>query len=225
MAKFNRGWRSLVPLALAVTAGVAFATWRAGEPVQAAEVPRLKAGEIVDAVLFNDGPAARYLTGLRRGPTEWDEEVRKLQREVKAAVEKDPAFAATFVAQMQSGNPRSTAAAMSRLGMVVRAELDSMYGTRAVDEAIAKLDQAFGEQRLVSVQDQAAVQNNEFSYDNGNDVWLAVDVVVVASAVAVVAVLVVASAIDFTPREYSDRTMLAHEVFINRLATDLRGPR
>jgi len=224
MARFQRFRRSLIPLALAVAVGIGFAVWRAGSS-QAAEVPRLKAGEIIDAVLFNDGPAARYLTGLRRGPTSWDEELRKLQQEIKAAVEKDPAFAATFVAQMQSGNPVYTARAMSSVGVIVRRELDEMYGHRAIDEAVAKIDQAFGEQRLAVVQDQAAVQNNEFSYDNSLDVWFAVDAVVAVSAVAVVATLVVASMIDFTPREYSDRTMLAHEVFINHLATDLRGPR
>jgi SdpC family antimicrobial peptide len=224
MARFNTFWRPLVLLALAVVVGVGFAAWRAGS-VQAAGAPRLKAGEIVDAVLFNDGPAARYLTGLRRGPTAWTEDIRKLQREIKATVEKDPAFAATFVTQMQSGNPLYTAAAMSRLGVIVRGELDEMYGYRAVDEAVAKFDQSFGDQRLASAIDEAAVENNEFSYDNGNDVWFAVDVLVVAAAVVAVAVFLVATVGDGTPHEYSERTRLAHEVFIGHLATDLRTPR
>lgn len=224
MARFGKFRRSLIPLALALTIGAGITVWQAGSS-QAADVPRLKPGEIVDAVLFNDGPAAKYLTGLRRGPTQWTDELRKLQWKIKVGVEKDPVFAATFVAQMQSGNPLYTARAMSSLGAITRRELNELYGYRAIDEAVAKIDQAFGEQRLAVVQDQAAVQNNEFSYDNGNDVWFAVDAVVAVSAVAVVAVLLVASAIDFTPREYSDRTMLAHEVFINHLATDLMGPR
>ncbi|HZM78817.1 MAG TPA: hypothetical protein VFC19_24070 [Candidatus Limnocylindrales bacterium] len=224
MARFGTRWRPFVLLALATLIGVGFAAWRSGS-VQAAGAPPLKAGEIVDAVLFNDGPAARYLTALRRGPTQWTEELRKLQREIKATVEKDPAFAERFVAQMQSGNPLYTSAAMSNLGRIVRDELDEMYGYRAVDEAVAKLDEGFGEQRLASVQDQAAVQNNEFAYDNGNDVWLAVDVAVAVEVAVAVAVALVAVAIDFTPHEYSDRTMLAHEVFINHLATDLRPPR
>jgi anti-sigma-K factor RskA len=122
---------------------------------------------------------------------------------------------------MQSGNPKYCATAMATIGRVVRNVLDETFGFEAVDIAVAKLDAAFGEQRLVDVMATAAVQNNEFSYDQGNDVWYVVDAVVAVSAVAVVAVVVVASAIDFTPREYSDRTMLAHEVMINHLATDL----
>src|SRR5688572_14873402 len=78
MARFNTRWRRMALVALAVTVGVTFAGWRAGT-ASAEPAPRLTAVEIADGVLFNDGPAAKYLTELDRPETQWTDEMRQIQ--------------------------------------------------------------------------------------------------------------------------------------------------
>jgi hypothetical protein len=77
MARFSRRWRSLLLLAVAIAVGVAFATLRTSAATAGGGAPRLPATEIADAVLFNDGPAARYLGELNRGPTAWTDSIRE----------------------------------------------------------------------------------------------------------------------------------------------------
>jgi hypothetical protein len=240
MATFGLRRRLPALLALAVVAGVAFATWRGG-PAEAADVPRLKAGDIADAVLFNDGPAAKYLAGLRLGTTQWTDELREIQHRIRAKVEADPEFAATFVARMQSGNPRDCAKAVSDLGQLARDVLYARYGRDQVDRTAMVLDKSFAAGAIGS----GAILNNEFShaYDLDADINMQFDSVLVldfvrdtswhadhailadtAVDVARTATLMLATVAVFNlPMEYSDRTSLAGEVLLNHLATDLRA--
>lgn len=238
MAHLKARWRSLAVLLVAVVVGIGFAAWRGG-PAAAVEVPRFKAGDIADAVLFNDGPAAKYLAGLRRPPFEWNEELREIQRGIRTAVEADPRFADSFASRMQSGDPRQCQSAMSDLGLMARRVLYNRYGSQQVDQLAKAVDGAFAEERLL----RAAVLNHEFSLDKDLNTHIDFDVVLVSdfsrdtswhTDIAVLAdtsvdtvtsaTLVLATIAVFNlPMEYSERSLLAGEVIINHLASDLRA--
>jgi len=236
MAHLKARWRSLAVLALAVAVVVGFA-WRGG-PAAAVEVPSFKAGDIADAVLFNDGPAAGYLSGLRRPPFQWNEELREIQRGIRTAVE-DPRFATGFATRMQSGDPRQCQSAMLDLGLVARRVLYDRYGAQRVDQLAKAVDGAFAEERLL----RAAVLNHEFSLDTDINTHIDFDVVLVSdfsrdtswhvdiavlvdTAVdAVTSATLVLATIDVfnLPMEHSERSQLAAEVLIDHLASDLRA--
>lgn len=215
MTRFNARWRPLILAALAVAVGVTFVVSRAGTATAAA--PRLTAIEIVDGVLFNDGVAAQYLTELRRGKTEWNDELRRVQRLIHDSVSADPRWASSFAQRMQSGDPRKVARAMSELGVIARQVLDKLYGPDKVDEAILDIDKKWAEEQLT----KASIAHTEFSLDSGSDTWFEVDTWAVAVAVVAAALVLVVALIDFTPKDFSERADLAHEVLLNDVAAGL----
>lgn len=214
MARFNARWRPVTLAVLAVAVGVTFVVSRAETATAAA--PKLTAIEIVDGVLFNDGAAAKYLTELRRGPTKWNSELRDVRDRIHKSVSADPRWADSFVQRIQSGDPRYVARALSDLGVVTRKVLDERYGPVKVDEAILDIDKKWAEEQLT----KAAVLHNEFALDSGADTWFETESVAVV-VVAVALVLVIAL-IDFTPKDFSDRADLAHEVLIRDVAVGLQ---
>ncbi|MEQ4304266.1 hypothetical protein ABNF97_23265 [Plantactinospora sp. B6F1] len=224
MARFNARWRRITMAALAVTLGVTFAGWRAGA-ASAEPAPQLTAVEIADGVLFNDGPAAKYLTELDRPETPWTDEMRRIQELIRRYLDADPQLAKALSTWMQSGDPLKVAKGMHELGAVARKVLDELYGSEAIDKWVGEIDKAWGEERLYLQYTQVQLTQliNETMLDmyKGADTAVAVDVAVVA--VAVVAVVVAVVAIDATPREFSQRTRLAHEMLVKTIATSLRA--
>jgi len=220
MAMFSKRWRSLLLLALAVAVGVAFATMRTAMATAAGGAPRFTAAEIADGVLFNDGPAARYLTNLNRGPTQWTDSIRETQRGIHDGIAADPRWADAFVANMQSGDPRRVSQGMSDLGVIARRTLDRQFDPRKVDDAIWQIDKEWAEQHLV----HAAVLDAEFNYDTGADTWFETDTAVAVDKVAVVVIAVVLAIVllDFSMPEFSDRAQLAHEVMVKDIAEGLQ---
>lgn len=210
-------WRPIMMAVLVVTVGLAFVTWRANTATAAESAPRFTATEISDAVLFNDGPAAKHLTELRRGPTAWTDDLRTLQRRINDSILADRRWADTFVSQMQSGNPRLVERGMSSLGVLARAALDGLYGADKIDEALVEIDKKWMEELMA----KAAMLNNEFSFDNGADVWFETDLVVVVAVAA--ALVLVLALIDFTPKDWSDRADLAHEVMVGEVTAGLEA--
>lgn len=238
MAQHTTRWRSWTALALSVAVGFALAGWHGGS-ASAMEVPQLKAGDIADAVLFNDGPAAQYLTALRRPNFRWSEELRAIQRSVRSAVEADSKFAATFAARMQSGDPRQCQSAMSDLGLLARRVLYARYGDQRVDQLARLVDSAFGEKKILL----DAILNHQFDLDDDINLqlhtifvldtdftrdtsWHAdVEALLDTAVDTVTPVTLVLATIDVfnLPMENSERSQLAGEVLINHFATDLRA--
>lgn len=212
MATFSARWRPAIMAVLAIAVGVTFVVSRA-ETADAAAT-RFTAIEIADGVLFNDGVAARHLTELRREPTKWNTELRDAQRRVHRSIAADQRWAKVFAQRMQSGDPSQVARAMSELGVIGRQVLDDLYGPVVVDEAIVDFDRKWEEEQLV----KASVRHSAFSLDSGLDVWFAVETV----AVVAVALVLVIALIDFSPKDFSERADLAHEVLVNEVAIGLQ---
>jgi hypothetical protein len=222
MAKLIARARPVLLVVLAVAVIVAFATWRAGQARAEGGAPRFTPTEISDGVLFNEGPAADRLIALNRGPTQWTGDLREIQRSLNESIMADPAWAQGFAEQMQSGDPRAVDAAFTSLGERLRRVLDRRYGQDTVDKTLVDIDKQWIDERLI----RSAVLHNEFSFDNGHEVWYALDVVVAAEIALAALVAAVIAAVYVVPVRpdltYDARAKLAHEVLIEDITGGLR---
>jgi hypothetical protein len=203
MGMERRRWRPLVVAALAVATGVALVAARG--TASAAVTPRLTSVEIADAVLFDTGPAAKYVASVQRGQVRWTAELRGIRAGVDAALTADPTgyYASEFATAMQSGDPRAVQQALGRLGKTVRGYLERRYGPSQLDDAL----------RVMGTAPSAAREPRDL-----DSPVITTDVAVAVVIVAAFLIVVVFGAVDdATP---SDR--LAGEKLANDLAVSLR---
>jgi hypothetical protein len=137
MPEFIKAWRSMAVLALAIAAGLFLTQYGTAS----AATPALKATDIANAVLFNDGPAAGYLKTVDRTPVQLTPEIRTVQAGVKKAIEGDKTgfYTSQFARQMQSGDPLVVRSALSHLGRTVHTVLEQQYGAAKLDSTIKTL--------------------------------------------------------------------------------------
>ncbi|HZM78801.1 MAG TPA: hypothetical protein VFC19_23990 [Candidatus Limnocylindrales bacterium] len=224
MARIIARARPVLLVVLAIAVAVGFATWRANRAEAEGEAPRFTATEISDGVLFNEGPAADRLLELNRGPHPWPwtDELRAIQRDINNAILADPAWADRFVVQMQSGDPLAVEEGFDGLAAIARRVLDERYGPDAVDLAMVELDRKWVDEKLIRI----AVLHNEFAFDNGHEVWYALDALVAAEvaavAIAVLALVGVYFKVLKPGSEFDERIRLAHEILIAKIAGGLR---
>ena len=139
MRWLKRRWRPflVVALAAAIGAGVTFTrgTAFADENPRA---PRLTSAQIVDALLFEEGPAAARLSFIDRPLVAWTDELRGIQGGIRSALAADASgfYGASFATAMQSGDPGRVRTALGRLGVSVYSYLEQRYGADRVDDAI-----------------------------------------------------------------------------------------
>jgi hypothetical protein len=118
IAALVASWRPALLATVVAALAIAFVASRS-RPMWAVAAPRFEATQIADAVLFNEGPAARRLTVPRREPMVWDNITRELRVRINTAIAADPLWSGKFAAGMQSGEPEAVAAATAQLAVLV----------------------------------------------------------------------------------------------------------
>jgi hypothetical protein len=196
----------VVVLAVAVGLGLVFAR---GSAFATTTTPSLTSAEIADAVLFNDGPAARYLAAIDREPVRWTDELRSVQAGVRSALAADPTgyYTSAFAVAMQSGDPRAVRAALERLGETVHTYLKQRYGQEKLDDAL----------RVIGADGFMKPPTLEVEIDV---VHVAVTASVAILAVAVTIIILLVVIIPF--RDGSDEGLLEAEKMTNDIAAGLR---
>ncbi|GIG62092.1 hypothetical protein Lfu02_64640 [Longispora fulva] len=147
-----RKLRTWVAVGLTAAVGLTLAAAQAGT-ASAAPSTRWTAAQIADGLLFNDGPAARALAGLHRAPTAWTAELRDARVRIDRAVSADPAWSATFVREMRSGDPRQVAQGLADLGDVARQVLDARSGSAGVSAAVSYTNQSWANNQMARMGD------------------------------------------------------------------------
>jgi hypothetical protein len=231
-------WRSMVTLGT-VLAVVAVAASRGIASAESEPAPRFTASEIVDAVVFNTGPAARYLT-FPRSATQWTDVMLELRQRVQLAMGADKNLTTTLADQMQSGDPVLVDEGLARISDKVRVALDVMYGADNVDEAMTRWEKFFSKVDLLA---DARVLDHELNLDNAQgqafdedkaiyiQTYLVVDEIVEAyryvqvwEAVQVIQYLTVFFLPFGEESQYSDNTKLVRELVVRDIATGLHAP-
>lgn len=132
-----RTWRGRLRLAvvlLTITSlGLGYAT-----QVQAnvdGEAPRFNAVDLADAVLYGEGPAASYIAGWERKPTEWTDSAVKTREAVQEAIVGDEKWSDSFAVRLQSGDAQLVDSALQDLATFTRVVADKLWGADAIDRA------------------------------------------------------------------------------------------
>jgi hypothetical protein len=188
----------VVVLATAVGVSAMVARGNAFADVQ---TPRLTSALIVDAVLFNDGPAAVYLSNVERDDIHWTPELRSIQAGIKATVAAEGTgyYKSEFAKAMQSGDPSLVQQAMGRVSGTVHTYLEQRYGADRVDDALRTMG--------VSVDPQAAPRD-------------CIDGPVLVFFIAIV--VFIAAVFALPPTGLSTDQRLAAEKLVNDIAVALR---
>jgi hypothetical protein len=126
----------VLTLATALVAGY---LWQGQASADERGAPRYGATELADAVLFNEGPAAKHLESLGRGQVPWNDALREGQKAVHEAIDRDPRWARSFAARLQSGDPQRVKASLEELSKVTLESLERALGRDRVDEAVYRL--------------------------------------------------------------------------------------
>jgi hypothetical protein len=102
--------------------------------------PRFSAVDIVDAVAFNQGPAAQYLGDLERPTIQWTPDVVRTREVINSAILSNTAFAQSFATRMQSGDPVQITAAVDELSKFSREAMNNWLGKDNVDRALSSIE-------------------------------------------------------------------------------------
>ena len=129
-------WRWAVGLAVASAIGITYAAQVATAGPNQTAAPRFSAVDITDAVLYQQGPAAKLLSELERPEIEWNDEMKKSREVVNDAIARDERWGESFAARMQSGEPLEIAGALDDLAVFSREAMNGWLGKENVDRAI-----------------------------------------------------------------------------------------
>jgi hypothetical protein len=215
------------PFALAIVAGgtaVAVATAASASAAPTKPAPRMSAVTLVDGLLLNQGPAAAYLTALRRPTVTVDGKLAQVRQIVDSALTAHPGQADVFARQVQSGDRVQVLAALRWLGGLDHAAMNRVYGASATEQAIAKAN------TMIKKAASPTTPNGGSADPQAVPVYACVDVVVVLQlvlAVAQIAVAVVVIGIFFEEIQAQNQPgspgQLATEEFVNLVAGQLRA--
>ena len=229
LSRLTGWWRQALLLTVVAALAVAFV---AAQPrtARANGTPRFKATEIADAVLFNEGPAAGYLSMLRRGPMAWNDTSRELRRRVNEAIEADQQWAGRFAGGMQSGDPKAVTNAVIDLATLLRQILNSWYGQYQINQWVADLARRWIHDQLIL--DVITPNINEYTFDLINDAWYdaskatdevtqfdAIQQLDTAAADEMVSIVLLAQDLAM---ESDPRSQLLKEIVINDIAAGLK---
>jgi hypothetical protein len=209
--RFRKPTLLVIP-AVAAAIAVVVSVLPASSASTTASAPRMSAVELANGLLFNQGPAAHYLTALGRPSIQLSGKPLAVERFVDRALRAHPALAAAFVRDVQSGNRVKVDIALTSLGTLTKAALDREYGAAAARRVVANAGKALSSPGQMAPDDSSG--------GNGND---SVSVYFYVYA-AVFLVVVLVDIID-APNGPSSASALAKERVVNLVAISLHAGR
>ncbi|WP_212829688.1 hypothetical protein [Catellatospora sp. TT07R-123] len=203
---------------LAVAALVGFVQPGTGNAGDRSGVPVFKPADLAVAVLFNDGPAAGYLSSLNRPRPERTDVLLKSEAAVAEAVAGWRA-GSSFAEQIQSGDPVKVQDALRQLAVLAKDVLEKLYGKDLILQAVDRVIDGISKQHLIT----AITLDSELSLYNGDILWIDNDVALYVE-VAAAAFAVVFAAIVWPAEPGAAKVLdLVQEVMIRNIAVNLQA--
>jgi hypothetical protein len=208
-----------IVLSLAIICAIAFAYQNhAHAATGGGNAPAFSATQLADGVLFDNGPAAAYLTTLNRPVPPSSSQTTAIENNINAAITANPTLASSLQTEFQSGNPNEVQTALSQLGSLSLPILDEMFGSSEVTQAASTLVGQINDRDLID----AIGVGTELGDYAGDWVWIENDAVVYNVVfVAFDAVAVVDEAITFNGAGLSTIT-LAGQLLDANIASNLQ---
>jgi hypothetical protein len=210
-----------IPVAI-VAAGAALAVAAAAlaSPGPAtATAPRMSAIVLANGVLFNQGPAARYLTALGQPATPVRGKLLKVERSVDHALQASPALAGAFARDIQSGNRIKVSAALTSLAKLAQSAFEDQYGAAATQQMITRAKAAL-QNAVPKAGDGTMAGSSTVNYVNFFN--LIDDVVQLEVVLLVVVVLLLVVVIPEGFRDGSSGSLAADQI-VNVVAVGLHA--
>jgi hypothetical protein len=180
-------------------------------------VPALDAVAISDAVLFNQGPAARYLTRLNRPQVKMTDAMTAVRTDIDTKLAADSGFASSFASRMQSGDPVAVQAALGDIAKAyVRPALDNRFGAATVDAGLAAYASQLGQRLILQIG-----TDQDFAQYAGDEFWTESDIALV-SEVAVVAVVLLVVFVEQLPNQDLTHASLIRDIAVKDLTVGLQ---
>lgn len=143
----QRRWKALVPVAVAATGVIAYQSY--AHAATRATAPVFSATQLADGVMFDNGPAAPYLVSLNRPVPPSSSQLTAIENATNSAISANSSLAASLATELQSGNPSQVQNALSQLGSVTLSVLDGLFGSTAVTQAAANLNNEINEGQIL----------------------------------------------------------------------------
>ena len=212
----------LVPLVAGATA-IIVATSASASPVPLA--PRMSAATLANGILFDQGPAAGYMSGFFTHGTPRGASATRLEVAVDAALASAGPAATTFASQIQSGNRLEVQQALYWLGQLLNTTMNKLYGpevtSRLVSEAESQLTNT--PSKVGGDAPGALLNTLNVVYKVGQIVVVVQGAAVVETAVANAIIVLTLAVFFFSPVATSPQTQLSAQEFVNTIAVHLKA--
>jgi hypothetical protein len=211
----------VVPLVAGATA-ILVATSASASPV--APAPRMSPATLANGILFDQGPAAGYLSTFFHSTLHGAAEVR-----LEQAVDTDLAGAGpaanAFAEEVQSGNRIEVEQALNWVAEQLYNTMTRLYGAAVAGQLIAQADSL-----LTNTPEKASGDNPDAIRSTLNVVYKVGQVVVAAqaaaaveTAIASVVVVLTVAVFFFAPDSPNAQAQLSAQEFVNAIAVHLKA--
>jgi hypothetical protein len=213
----RRRWKLAIPLVIACGVLVAYQS-QAHAAANGGSAPAFSATQVADGVMFDNGPAAAYLTSLNRPYPPPSTQTTAIESAINAAISASPQRAASLQTELQSGDPNQVQNALAQLGSITVPVLDQMFGPQAVSQAATTLvGQINGHDLIDALGVGTQLANYAGDYVYVDNAAVAYNVVFVACA-AVTVVIYAFSANG----EAANLLALARQLLVANIAANLQ---
>lgn len=214
----------MVPLIAGATA-IIVATSAAASPLPPS--PRMSPATLANGILFDQGPAAGYLSGFFPHGIARGASAMRLADAVDTAVTNSGPAASTFARQIQSGNRLQIQQGLEWLGQVLYRTMNRLYGPDVTSELISQAESLLTNTPSKAGGDapDAVKQTLNVVYKVGQIVLYAQGAVAVETAIANAVIVLTLAVFFFSPIASSPQSQLSAQEFVNTIAVHLKAAR
>lgn len=225
-ARFLRTrWHVLTILAL-VAALAAYTSRSGADASTIPPAPRYTAVQLVNGMLFADGPAASRLKVIHPSGIKHTAQLKKFKKLVDTAVAQDKAFSKSFRAQLQSGDDAKAQSALRKLGGKIKPIINKLVGQQKAHQLEAKAAAILrkeapkdtSEDSLQYASYQVQIQLN-VQIQTNTQAQVEVELELALALAVLVVLTVVVPAVN---QPVSNSSKLASEAFVDSVAQHLR---
>lgn len=226
IAILKKRWHVMVSMLVIVTLGAyTSATSASADPVSSA--PRYTAVQLVNGILFADGPAAPRLKAIHPRGVKHNADLRRFENRVDGAVAADSAFATRFVADAQSGDNSRVQSALHLLGTKISPILADQIGQKKARKLRAQAREALRKQ-VPSGSSDDELQQDVYQVQISLNLQIQTNTQAQAEvelelALALALFVVLAEVVPAASTHMSHSSRLASEMFVDNVTRHLRA--
>lgn len=226
VSALRRRWHVLVSMLVIVSLG-AYTSVASASTNPAFSSPRYTAVQLINGILFADGPAAPKLKAIHPRGIKHNADLREFENRVDKAVAADPAFATRFAIEAQSGDNGRVQSALRSLGGKVTPILAGQIGQKKARELKSQAQEALRKQ-VPSGSSDDQLQQDVYQVQISLNLQIQTNTQAQAEvelelALALALLVVLAEVVPAASTQMSNSSRLASEMFVDNVTRHLRA--